>query len=333
MPLAAAGARLDRSKRRSVRTPMPAPASIADIDALPPPPHTGLLAGGHYQVAYPVQRAPAALRVRAVDARLSPRVYVLLAGRDALAFPALPGARRQKRSPRSWRTWRRWARTSSTSMTTTSCASRDPRGATLRGDLAPRPASHLAAPTRGSTTSTASATAPAATPAASTLCAGRLRERLRSASLDALRKGITVEQTRAAPPPPSRRAGIWDGGARHPRLALARLTPARPAHRCSDEIRPELVQMPSLRLLPDGARRGGDPMAPHGQSSPATARHPPLAFDAILPRTTSPALRLRLRADAGDGSRPRRARCRARASGSRLSDEPAIGAPRTFETR
>jgi radical SAM superfamily enzyme YgiQ (UPF0313 family) len=257
------------------RTETPA-APIADVDALPPPPHADLLAGG-YRVAYPVQRR----------ARLRCAYVLSTRGCPHACTFCSPVEMRSRFLP---------YRVRNVEAVAEELAQVAALGANVvyfNDDNFLRQPERVAALCEGilrrglDLTWLADARVDDVDPAllplmrragCSTLCMG-----LESGSqrvLDALRKGITVEQTRAAAAA-IRRAGIWmvayvilgsPGESEAERHATWRLL---------DEIRPELVQCHRFAWYPMARGERGDPdWRPHGDKFASDSNgHPPLAFD------------------------------------------------------
>lgn len=256
-------------------TEVPA-AAIADIDALPMPPHADLLAGG-YQVAYPVQRrdrlrcayvlstrgcphactfcSPVEMRsrflpyrLRNVDAVADELAHVAALGanvvyfnddnflRDRARVTALCEAILRRRLDLTWLA--------------------DARVDDIDPTLLPlmRRAG------------------------CSTLCLGI--ESGAQRVLDALRKGITVEQTRAAAAA-IRAAGIWMVAY----VILGSPGETEPERHATwnllDEIRPELVQCHRFAWYPMARGERGDPTwRPHGDKFASDGNgHAPIALD------------------------------------------------------
>jgi radical SAM superfamily enzyme YgiQ (UPF0313 family) len=257
------------------RTETPA-APIADVDAMPPPPHADLLAGG-YKVAYPVQRRARLRCAYVLSTRGCPhactfcspvemrsrflpyRVRDVEAVADELAQVAALGANVVYFNDDNF------------------LRERDRVAALCEAILRRRLDLTWLADARVDDVD------PALLPlmrraGCSTLCMG-----VESGSqrvLDAMRKGITVEQTRNAAAA-IRRAGIWmvayvifgsPGETEAERHATWRLL---------DEIRPELVQCHRFAWYPMARGERGDPTwQPRGDKFASDrAGHEPLAFD------------------------------------------------------
>jgi radical SAM superfamily enzyme YgiQ (UPF0313 family) len=251
-------------------------APVADVDALPPPPHADLLAGG-YKVAYPVQRRDRLRCAYVLSTRGCPhactfcspvemrsrflpyRVRNVEAVADELAQVAALGANVVYFNDDNF------------------LRERDRVAALCEAILRRRLDLTWLADARVDDVD------PALLPlmrraGCSTLCMG-----VESGSqrvLDALRKGITVEQTRAAAAA-IRKAGVWmvayvifgsPGETEAERHATWRLL---------DEIRPELVQCHRFAWYPMARGERGDPTwRPHGDKFASDSNgHAPLAFD------------------------------------------------------